>query len=34
MIAARLKKISRATFVRYWHHTALELWKYMLFLRL
>ena len=31
MIGDRLAKIPRATFVRYWHHTALEHFYYAMF---
>jgi len=34
LVGERLQQIPRATLVRYWHHTTLELYKYLSFARL
>ena len=34
MVGKKLQQIKRNTFVRYWHHTALELFNYAAFKRL
>ena len=34
MVSAKLKIIARETRVRYWHHTTLELYRYLYFKRL
>jgi len=34
MVGNKLQQIKRNTFVRYWHHTVLELYNYLYFKRL
>ena len=34
MVSSKLSSIPRETRVRYWHHTTLELYKYLYFKRL
>ena len=34
MVGKKLAKITRATYVRYWHHTTLELFNYAHFKRI
>lgn len=34
MVGARLAAIPRSIFVRYWHHAALQLYKYLYYERL
>ncbi len=34
MVSAKLRTIARETRVRYWHHTTLELYRYLYFQRL
>ena len=31
MVAAKLRSIQKSTFVRFWHHTTLYLYKYLVF---
>ena len=34
MVGAQLMKTSKSTFIRYWHHTSLNLFKYLYYERI
>ena len=34
MVGKQLAKVDKSTFINYWHHTALQLFKYLVFERI